>query len=69
VNKAAEDVIRLGGKVRILNGGPELWVAESLKRSGPNYMYWIVQDGNPANRQWKRASELEAVSESDNPAK
>jgi hypothetical protein len=58
-------LIRLGTKVKILNGGPELWVVKVLKRTAPDAIYLIARDGEPANHQWRRASELEAVEAAD----
>jgi hypothetical protein len=51
-------VFDLYDKVRIKDGGPELWSITRIMKIDPT-RYWIELNGEATTGQWKTASELE----------
>jgi hypothetical protein len=48
----------LHDKVRIKDGGPEVWTITRIMNIDPT-RYWIELNGQASTGQWKTASELE----------
>jgi len=60
-------MLGLRDKVRIKNGGPEIWTVEQIMDLGTGKKYLVEFGCDSSTRQWKEESELEPLEKAINP--